>query len=83
MVHSHRFVENYDGLIGFGYGRATDENTIICYLQKLSDDAVMKTIIGRLSDEELEQLFNLISGCLKRHLSETEYHSLFLKDNHR
>ncbi len=82
-AHSHTFVENYEGLVGFGYDRSTDENTVIYYLQKFSDDELMKTIVKRFSDDELEQLFNLISDYLKKHLSESDYHRLFLKEeNH-
>ena len=79
-LHTHRFVETYDGLIGFGLDREVDEHTVICYLQKFSDDALMARLVHRLSDEELSEIFGLISRLLKEHLSETEYHQLFLKD---
>ena len=79
--HSHNFVEIYEGLIGFGLDRKTDENTVICYLQKFSDDALMKALIGRLSEEELDDIFEMVSRLLKKHLSESEYHHLFLKDD--
>jgi len=80
--HTHDFVENYKGLLGFGMDRETDENTIICYLQKFSDDTLMKHIIKLMSDEELNEIFEIISRMLKKHLSEPEYHRLFLKDAH-
>jgi len=79
--HSHQFVEKYDGLVGFGLDRTTNEKTIIYYLQKLSDDALLATLIPRLSDTALEDLFFNISDLLKKHLSESEYHRLFLKDD--
>ncbi|MGD8944024.1 MAG: cytoplasmic protein, partial [Desulfobacterales bacterium] len=75
--HSHNFVETYDGLVGFGADRETDENTVVFYLQKLSDDLLMKTLIKRLSDDELSEIFNLMTRLLKTHLSDTEYHDLF------
>jgi hypothetical protein len=78
--HTHRFVETYDGLIGFGLDRETDEKTITCYLQKFSDDAVMAAIIKRLDDGELIAIFDLINRLLRRHFTEAEYHRLFLKD---
>ncbi len=78
--HSHTFVEQYDGLIGFGLDRKTDESTVICYLQKFSDDTLMGLIRQRLTDAELNELFTLISRMLKAHLSESEYHRYFLKD---
>jgi TorA maturation chaperone TorD len=78
--HSHRFVEEHDGLVGFGLDRETDENTVVYYLQKFSDDALMAVLRERMSDEELESLFSLLGRLLKKHLSEEEYHALFLKD---
>jgi hypothetical protein len=79
--HTHRFIERYEGLVGFGLDRETDENTIICYLQKFSDDAVMNAIVKRLEDSELADVFDLINRLLRRHFSEAEYHRLFLKDD--
>jgi hypothetical protein len=78
--HSHRFVDDYDGLIGFGLDRDGDEKTLTYYLQKFSDDKHMALINGRMSDGDLENLFNVISGLLKKYLSEEEYHSVFLKE---
>ena len=81
-VHSHDFVETYEGLVGFGLDRQTDENTIIYYLQKFSDDELMRVIRGRLQDQELAALFELLSVLLRKHLNENEYHRLFLKEEH-
>lgn len=78
--HSHCFVENYQGFVGFGLNRETDENTIVYYLQKFSDDDLMKTLVNKMSDEELAELFNLMTRLLKRHLTEPQYHALFLKE---
>ena len=79
-IHSHNFVETYEGLVGFGADRETDENTVVYYLQKFSDDQLMKTIIKRLSDEELAEIFNFITRLLKKHLINSEYHQVFLKE---
>jgi hypothetical protein len=78
--HEHEFVETYDGLVGFGLDRATDENTVICYLQKFSDDRLMETLRKRFSDGDLQGIFEMISSLLRTHLSEAEYHRLFLRD---
>jgi hypothetical protein len=78
--HTHQFIERYAGLVGFGLDRETDENTLICYLQKFSDDAVMAAIIKRLDDHELAEVFDLINRLLRRHFTEDEYHRWFLKD---
>lgn len=79
--HSHHFLESYEGLVGFGLNRETDENTIIYYLQKFSDDELMRNIVPKMDDSELAEIFELITRLLKRHLSETDYHRLFLKDD--
>jgi hypothetical protein len=80
--HSHNHVETYDGLIGFGLDRETDENTIIYYLQKFSDDTLMGELVKRLTDDELDEIFSLLTRLLKKHLKDSEYHTLFLKDDH-
>ena len=80
--HSHEFLKSYDGLIGFGWDRETDENSLICYLQMFSDDLLLKALVKRLSDQEIDEIQAVIHRLLKNHLSEPEYHQLFLKDNH-
>jgi len=67
--------------VGFGLNRQTDEKTVLYYLQKVSDDTLMRHLIPRLSDPELEEIFPLVSDLLKKHLTKPEYHRLFLKDN--
>jgi len=79
--HSHRFVENYTGLVGFGADRETDENTIIYYLQKFSDDRLIQKLIKRMHDEELAEIFDMVNRMLKQHLTDSEYHTLFLKED--
>ncbi|MBI5582910.1 MAG: cytoplasmic protein [Deltaproteobacteria bacterium] len=79
-THRHRFVEDYDGMIGFGFDRDTDEKTLMVYLQKFSDDDLLKALVPRLKDEELKEVFQLISRLIKTHLRDEEYHRLFLKD---
>ncbi len=78
--HSHRFVEDYDGLVAFGLGREEDEHTLTYYLQKFSDDEHMALIRGRMSDSDMETLFNLLGKLMKQYLTKEEYHSDFLKD---
>ncbi|KPK29795.1 MAG: cytoplasmic protein [Nitrospira bacterium SG8_3] len=78
--HSHKFVEEYDGLVGFGLSREVDEHTLTYYLQKFSDDQLMALIRSRMSDEDMEELFNLMGRLLKEYLNDEEYHRYFLKD---
>ena len=81
MMHTHNFVEKYQGLVGYGADRETDENTLIYYLQKFSDDKFMALLTKRMTDAEMLELFDLINRLLKNHLTEVEYHRLFLKDD--
>jgi len=78
--HHHRFVETYDGPAGFGLDRKLDEATLICYLQKFSDDDLMGLIRERMSQSDMEALFDLVSRLLKTYLTEPEYHRYFLKE---
>ncbi len=78
--HSHSFVENYTDLIAFGLSRESDEKSLICYLQKFSDDDLIKKLVRRLSDDEINQLFDLTSNLMRKYFSDEEYHQYFLKD---
>ena len=75
-----QFVDDYEGLVGVGLDRETDEKTLTWYLQKFSDDEHMALIRKRMSEEDLKKLFDLLGGFLKKYLSEEEYHAVFLKD---
>ena len=79
--HSHDFVEQYTGLVGYGLDRDTDQATLQVYLQKFSDDKLMKHLLPLLEQEEMDQLFEMMSKLLRAHLEEEEYHELFLKDH--
>jgi peptide methionine sulfoxide reductase MsrA len=81
--HSHRFVETFDGILGYGLDRQSDEDTVQVYLQKFSDDHLMQTILKRMTDDDLTEVFETTSKMLKKYLTEPEYHQLFLKDEER
>jgi hypothetical protein len=78
--YTHRFVEEYEGLVGFGLDHETDGHTVTCYLQMFSDDRLMKVLRDRMTPQDLEDVFNLLAGLLKKHLTEEEYHAYFLRD---
>ena len=40
----------------------------------------METLVSRLSDDDRERIFNMVTEILKEYFSEDEYHRLFLKD---
>ena len=77
---THRFIHEYKGLGALGFDRETDEETLMFYLQKFSEDSLLKLMIPRLSNQEIENIYLMINSTLKRHLSEDEYHTVFLKD---
>jgi hypothetical protein len=79
-IHSHSFVETFDGFSGYGMDRQSDENTVQLYLQKFSDDLLMEIILKRMTDDDLTEVFEMISKMLKKYLTEPEYHRLFLKE---
>jgi len=78
-THSHQFVEHYEGLLAFGLDRQTDERTLACYLQKFSDDQLLKALLPRLDEATVSTLYNTINSILREHLTHDEYHRIFLK----
>ncbi|MGD0229926.1 MAG: cytoplasmic protein [Syntrophorhabdales bacterium] len=81
--HSHRFVETFAGISGYGLDRQTNEDTVQLYLQKFSDDHLMQTILKRMTDDDLTEIFEVTGRMLKKYLTEPEYHQLFLKEEER
>jgi hypothetical protein len=79
-VHKHTMVEEYEGMVAFGLSREVDEKSLMYYLQKFSDDDMLSALVPRLSDEEINRLFAIMSELMRSHLSDSEYHGLFLKD---
>ena len=79
--HSHRFVEEYDGFVGFGFSREVDESSLTYYLQKFSDDQVMALMRSRMSASDMEALLDMLTRLMKTYLTEEEYHRCFLKDD--
>ncbi len=79
-VHKHTMVEEYEGMVAFGLSREVDEKSLMYYLQKFSDDDMLGVLVPRLSDEEINRLFAIMSELMRSHLSDSEYHGLFLKD---
>jgi hypothetical protein len=78
--HQHTFVNRYDGMVGFGFSREVDEKSLMFYLQKISEDDLVKVLVPRLSDLEITDLFEHLSRLMRKYLTDDEYHHLFLKD---
>jgi hypothetical protein len=66
--------------ICFGLNRATDEESLALFVKKVGEDRLLDTLIPRLDDEEITAVFELFSSLMRKHLSEQEYHQLFLDD---
>ena len=78
--YSHQFVESYGGPVAIGLSREIDEASLTVYLQSFSGDRIMEVLRGRLTDEEIRQGIDWITGLLRKHLSHEEYHRLFLQE---
>lgn len=71
--------ENIDAhQILFGLNRAEDERSFGDFLRLFADPRLTTVLIPRLSDEEINSTVEMLSTILRRHLSEKEYHALFL-----
>lgn len=66
------------GDICFGLDRASDERSLALFMKRVTDDELLSTLIARMSDAELLATLDFLTGLMKRHLSDTEYHGLFL-----
>jgi len=66
--------------ICFGLDRLTDEQSLVLFLELFSRDQLLDILIPRLEDAEIEQTVNMLTGLMRNHLKENEYHKLFLDD---
>jgi hypothetical protein len=68
--------------ICFGLSPELDRQSCSAYLQLLGRSELAQTLCARLSQKEIDQLIELISGLMRTHLSTHEYHTLFLGEEH-
>ena len=66
--------------IAFGFDRATDERSFELFLQRFVDKKLMETLLPRLQDEDILSTVDFLTGIMRKHLTEKEYHSLFLAE---
>lgn len=68
----------------FGLSEELDKDSFSCFLQLAGRPEFAKTLAARVSSDEIDECVNAIMGLIKKHLSESEYHALFLcdKDHH-
>jgi len=66
--------------ISFGFDRPTDEKSLALFLSCFADKQLLDTLLPRLADEEILEVVDFISRLMHKHLSEKEYHRLFLSE---
>lgn len=77
----NHFPEYSAAAICFGWDRSTDERSCQAFLQHFSRPELLAVLTPRLTDQELTTLIDHLSGLMKKHLSEGEYHRLFLGES--
>lgn len=64
--------------IVFGLSRKDDERSLADFFQLFSQNRLTSVVIPRMTDEEIHRTVDMLSSIMRSHLSEKEYHSLFL-----
>ena len=69
--------------ICFGLSEGRDRESFSTFLQLAGREEFVNTLAERLNSEEMESFVTHFTTILKTHLSEDEYHDIFLLDkNH-
>lgn len=66
--------------ICFGLDRATDEESLRLFLHRFTAPPLLATLLPRLAEQEITAVVALLSTLLRQHLTDPEYHRLFLSD---
>ncbi len=64
--------------ICFGLDRQGDEEALRVFFRHLGQEPLASLLTSRMSGAEMTQVFDLLSGLLRRHLRHEEYHALLL-----
>lgn len=78
MEHPPEDLEDSVAHIVFGWDRPTDERSCAAFVRRFASAALLEALVPRLTDDELAGLVDQLSGLLRAHLTEGEYHRLFL-----
>ena len=62
----------------FGLNREEDERSLSDYLRLFSEARLTSVLIPRMTDQEIALTVEMLTTIMKNHLSEDEYHALFL-----
>ena len=71
---------NPDAIV-FGFDRQTDERSLLMFLALFTDTALLELLLPRLQDEEILAIVDFLTRILRKHLSEKEYHAVFLSES--
>lgn len=66
--------------ICFGLNRTTDEESLAAFLRLFNKKSLAAVLIPRMTDAEIMRVVDLLTGIMRNHLQEEEYHELFLGD---
>lgn len=67
--------------ICFGLNQDLDRQSLSCFLQLAGRKDFADTFASRLSSIEIERFVDEFTDLMRKHLSKTEYHRLFLQDD--
>ncbi len=65
----------------FGLNEKLDKQSFSCFLQLAGRPEFAEILANRLSSEEIEDFVSSFTALLRTHLSEDEYHDLFLHED--
>ena len=68
-----------DGIC-FGLDRDLDVRSLVTYLRLFGREKFATLLAERMTSEEIIALVDDLTGLMRRHLSEDEYHRYFLDD---
>ncbi|MGI6638460.1 MAG: cytoplasmic protein [Desulfobulbus sp.] len=64
----------------FGLNRQLDEQSLIRFLKLYGDERLSTVLVPRLTDDEIHTVVDTLMIVMRRHLSNEEYHRLFLQE---
>ncbi len=79
-IRLHSSADQTATSICFGMNRDLDEQSLVTFLQRATSDELLDTLIPRLAEDEVAKVVDFLTGLMRKHLSEQEYHQLFLDD---
>ncbi|WP_163337057.1 hypothetical protein [Desulfopila sp. IMCC35008] len=63
----------------FGLSPELDKQSFCCFLQLAGGTEFSETLADRVSTDEIDDFITSFTRLMKKHLSEHEYHTIFLQ----